>query len=247
MGKQPAQLACLTTLNQARLGRSFNCLGKLRVALAIFDLDETLIAGDSDHAWGEFMIERGLVAADHRAQNDAFYAQYKRGELDADDYFRFACAALAPHDMILLEAARKDFVEQMIMPLMLDKAAQLIEKHRQAGDKLLVITATLEFVTAPIVARLGINDLIAPIAERINDRYTGELAGVPSFGVGKVTRLMAWLEDSPFSLQGSHFYSDSANDLPLLELVDHPVAVDPDPRLRDIAERRQWPIISLRD
>ena len=217
------------------------------MALAIFDLDETLIAGDSDHAWGEFMIDRGLVSAVHRAQNDAFYEQYKRGELDPKAYFRFACAALAPHDMALLENARVDFVEQMIMPLMLDKAAKLIETHRQAGDKLLVITATLEFVTAPIVERLGITDLIAPIPECINGRYTGELMGIPSFGVGKVTRLMAWLEGTEFSLQGSHFYSDSANDLPLLELVDYPVAVDPDPRLRDIAERRQWPIISLRD
>jgi HAD superfamily hydrolase (TIGR01490 family) len=217
------------------------------VALAIFDLDETLIAGDSDHAWGEFMIDRGLVTADHRAQNDAFYEQYKRGELDAGAYYRFACAALAPHTMALLEDTRRDFVEQLIMPLMLDKAASLIQDHRQAGDKLLVITATLEFVTAPIVERLGIADLIAPIPERINDRYTGELVGVPSFGIGKVTRLIAWLAETQFNLQGSHFYSDSANDLPLLELVDHPVAVDPDSRLRDIAERRQWPIISLRN
>jgi HAD superfamily hydrolase (TIGR01490 family) len=217
------------------------------VALAIFDLDETLIAGDSDHAWGEFMINRGLVTADHRAQNDAFYEQYKRGELDANAYYRFACAALAPHTMALLEATRRDFIEQLIMPLMLDKAARLIAEHRRAGDTLLVITATLEFVTAPIVERLGIADLIAPVPERINDRYTGELVGIPSFGIGKVTRLNEWLADTQFSLQGSHFYSDSANDLPLLELVDHPVAVDPDPRLRDIAERRQWPIISLRD
>lgn len=217
------------------------------MALAIFDLDETLIAGDSDHAWGEFMIDKGLVTADHRARNDAFYEQYKRGELDANAYYRFACAALAPHSMALLEETRRDFVEQLITPLMLDKAAHLIEKHRKAGDTLLVITATLEFVTAPIVERLGIADLIAPVPERINDRYTGELVGVPSFGVGKVTRLMAWLAETQFGLKGSHFYSDSANDLPLLELVDHPVAVDPDPRLRDIAERRQWPIISLRD
>lgn len=217
------------------------------MALAIFDLDETLIAGDSDHAWGEFMINRGLVTADHRAQNDAFYEQYKRGELDANAYYRFACAALAPHTMALLEATRRDFIEQLIMPLMLDKAARLIAEHRRAGDTLLVITATLEFVTAPIVERLGIADLIAPVPERINDRYTGELVGIPSFGIGKVTRLNEWLADTQFSLQGSHFYSDSANDLPLLELVDHPVAVDPDPRLRDIAERRQWPIISLRD
>ena len=110
-----------------------------------------------------------------------------------------------------------------------------------------MITATLEFVTAPIVERLGIADLIAPVAELVDGRYTGELVGVPSFGIGKVTRLNAWLAETQFNLQGSHFYSDSANDLPLLELVDHPVAVDPDSRLRDIAERRQWPIISLRD
>jgi HAD superfamily hydrolase (TIGR01490 family) len=217
------------------------------VALAIFDLDETLSAGDSDHAWGEFMINRGLATADHRAQNDAFYAQYKRGELDADAYYRFACAALALHPTALLEATRQDFLEQHIMPLMLDKATHLIEQHRQAGDTLLVITATLEFVTAPIVERLGIADLIAPVAELVDGRYTGELVGVPSFGIGKVTRLNAWLAETQFNLQGSHFYSDSANDLPLLELVDHPVAVDPDSRLRDIAERRQWPIISLRD
>jgi HAD superfamily hydrolase (TIGR01490 family) len=218
------------------------------LALAIFDLDETLISGDSDHAWGEFMIREGLVdAASHRLKNDAFYAQYKRGELDVDAYLRFACQALTEHSAEYLEGLREAFVEQMIKPLMLDQAFALIDRHRQQGDKLLVITATLEFITQPIVAMLGIEDLIAPIPERVDGRYTGAIAGVPSFGPGKVTRLQSWLKDTHYDLQGSHFYSDSANDLPLLELVEHPVAVDPDPRLRAVAEQRQWPIISLRD
>ena len=218
------------------------------MALAIFDLDETLIAGDSDHALGEFMIQQGLVdPVSHRRKNDAFYAQYKRGELDVDAYLRFACKALTEHSADYMEGLRAAFVEQMIKPLMLNQAMALIDRHRQQGDKLLVITATLEFVTQPIVALLGIDDLIAPIPERINGRYTGAIAGIPSFGSGKVTRLQSWLKGTTYDLQGSHFYSDSANDVPLLELVDYPVAVDPDPRLRAIAEARQWPVISLRD
>ena len=133
------------------------------MALAIFDLDETLIAGDSDHAWGEFMIQQGLVdPVSHRRKNDAFYAPYKRGELDVDAYLRFACKALTEHSADYLEGLRAAFVEQMIKPLMLNQAMALIDRHRQQGDKLLVITATLEFVTQPIVALLGIDDLIAP-------------------------------------------------------------------------------------
>lgn len=218
------------------------------MALAIFDLDETLIGGDSDHAWGEFLISKGLVDADsHRLKNDAFYQQYKRGELDVHAYLRFACQALTEHDFDQLFTLREEFVQDFIKPLMLPRANALVEHHRSLGDKLLVITATLEFITEPVVALLGIDELIAPIPERIGDRYTGEIIGVPSFGSGKVTRLQDWLAGTEFDLAGSHFYSDSANDLPLLELVEHPVAVDPDPRLRAVAEKRQWPIISLRD
>ena len=222
--------------------------GDTTLALAIFDLDETLISGDSDHAWGEFLISKGLVdEVSHRQKNDAFYGQYKRGELDVHAYLRFACQALTEHAFDHLCALRTEFVRDFIQPLLLNQASALIEHHRSLDDKLLVVTATLEFITEPIVALLGIDELIAPIPERIGDRYTGEIVGIPSFGPGKVTRLQAWLAGTEFDLKGSYFYSDSANDLPLLELVDHPVAVDPDPRLREIAERRQWSIISLRD
>jgi len=218
------------------------------VALAIFDLDETLISADSDQAWGEFVAARGLVdAREHRRQNEAFYQDYKRGELDIDAYMRFSCSVLAEHDMDRLEALRREFFESTIRPLMLPKAQRLIEEHRSQGDCLLVITATIDFITEPIVEHLGIDNLIAPVPEIRDGRYTGNVTGIPSFREGKVIRVREWLTRTGNTLAGSYFYSDSQNDLPLLELVDFPVAVDPDPALRKVAETRQWPIISLRD
>ncbi len=216
--------------------------------LTIFDLDETLIAADSDHEWGQFVVDKGLVDAQkHKKKNDDFYEQYKAGQLDIDEYLQFSCSVLTQHSIEDLHRFRSQFVAQRILPIILDKAQTLVKKHRQLGDTLLVITSTIEFVTRPIVDEFGIDILIAPDPEIVSNRYTGRIVGVPSFAAGKVTRLEQWLANRQDSLEGSSFYSDSHNDLPLLRLVDNPVAVDPDPILREKAEENQWPIISLRD
>jgi HAD superfamily hydrolase (TIGR01490 family) len=235
--------------------------------LAIFDLDETLIAADSDHEWGRFLVDRGLVDADqHKKKNDAFYADYKAGQLDIDEYLAFACSVLTMYSMQELHAHRADFVAERIQPLVLKKALARVAQHRADGDELLVITSTIEFITRPIVDLFGIETLIAPNPEIRDNRYTGKIVGTPSFGAGKVTRLQQWLAArsntttdslsgnqgvdniSPSNpLSGSYFYSDSHNDLPLLAIVDHPIAVDPDPTLRREAEAKKWQIVSLRD
>ena len=218
------------------------------MALVVFDLDETLIGIDSDHAWGEYIVDAKIVdAADHRQKNQAFYEDYKRGELDIDAYMQFSCGVLASHDEAFLLAHRETFVDERIRPYLLPKAATLIQKHRDAGDLIVVVTATIEFVTAPIVKLLGIEHLVAPMPEKIDGQYTGQLSGIASFGAGKVIRLKQWLQENPASMQGSYFYSDSINDLPLLNVVDHPFAVDPDDQLRQLATQNKWPIISLRD
>lgn len=218
------------------------------MALAIFDLDNTLLGGDSDHAWGEFLVEQGLVDPDHhRRQNDEFYRQYCEGGLDIDAYLRFALAPLAGktvQELIPLHAA---FMASHIQPMMLPKAAALVEQHRQAGDTLMIITATNDFVTGPIARELGIAVLLASQAEVVDGRYTGKPTGLPCFQHGKVTRLEQWMAANNATLNGSYFYSDSHNDLPLLSEVDHPVAVDPDERLAAVASEKGWPIISLRD
>jgi HAD superfamily hydrolase (TIGR01490 family) len=217
------------------------------LALAIFDLDETLISIDSDHAWGEFLEQAGLVDADaHRKQNDAFYEDYKLGQLDIDAYLSFACEVLAQYEMAELKDFRAKFIEDRILPVVLPKAKALVESHRQQGDELLVITSTSRFVTEPIVALFGIDNLIAPEPEIVDDRYTGNIVGTPSYREGKVTRLNDWLQGRPFTMAGSYFYSDSHNDLPLLKVVDHPVAVDPDDTLRQVAASAAWQTISLR-
>ena len=216
--------------------------------LTIFDLDETLIAADSDHEWGQFVVDKGLVDAQkHKKMNDDFYKQYKAGQLDIDEYLQFSCSVLTQYSIEDLHRFRSEFVAQRILPIILDKAQDLVKKHRELGDTLLVITSTIEFVTRPIVDEFGIDILIAPDPEIVSNRYTGRIVGVPSFAAGKVTRLEQWLANRQDSLEGSSFYSDSHNDLPLLRLVDNPVAVDPDPILREKAEENQWSIISLRD
>jgi HAD superfamily hydrolase (TIGR01490 family) len=217
------------------------------VNLAIFDLDETLISSDSDHEWGQFVVDKRLVEPEqHKRRNDEFYDQYKRGELDIEAYLKFACSVLARFPLEELYAYRDEFLQTVIEPLILPRGRQLVKDHQAAGDYLLVITSTIEFVTAPIVQLLGIDTLIAPNPEIRDNRYTGNITGIPSFAAGKVTRLAQWLEGRDMDLAGSYFYSDSHNDLPLLELVDHPVAVDPDDILRAEANKRQWKIISLR-
>ena len=218
------------------------------MALALFDLDETLISEDSDHAWGEYIVDNSLVdAASHRQENRRFYEDYKRGQLDIDAYMRFSCRVLATCQNDILDYHRQRFIEEKIIPIVLPKALELIDSHKRKGDILVVVTATIEFITRPIADLLGIENLIAPIPEQIDGCYTGELSGIPSFGVGKVTRLREWIESRDLSLKDSHFYSDSRNDMPLLNLVDNPVVVDPDPEFAKIAQNRKWPIISLRN
>ncbi len=218
------------------------------MALAIFDLDNTLLDGDSDYLWGQFLVEKGIVDADHyEKENQRFYDEYKAGTLDIMAFLRFSLAPLAEHDMATLQAWHRDFMQEKIRPIMQARAHDLINQHREANDELLIITATNSFVTAPIAASFGVNNLIATEPEIRHGRYTGGVAGTPCYREGKVERLNAWLAETSHSLDGSCFYSDSHNDLPLLQIVDKPVAVDPDDSLAEVARRQSWPIISLRD
>jgi len=217
------------------------------VALALFDLDNTLLAGDSDHEWGDFLADRGLVDAEaYRRANDAFYAQYQAGTLDIFAFLRFALEPLTRYPVDQLLAWRAEFLAERIEPLVLPAGRRLVEEHRAAGDTPVIITATHSFVTAPIAGLFGVDALIATEPEFVAGRYTGEVAGTPCFQEGKVTRLQEWLTSAGESLAGSHFYSDSRNDLPLLERVDHPVATDPDPALAEAARQRGWPLRTLR-
>lgn len=218
------------------------------MSLAIFDLDNTLLGGDSDHAWGEFLVRRGIVDAElYRTSNDRFYRQYQDGTLDIHAYLAFALEPLTRYDATELAALHADFMRSTIEPLRLRKADALLDEHRARGDWLLIITATNAFITRPIAAWLGVADILATEPEQRDGRYTGRVAGTPCFREGKVTRLHQWLEQNPFDLADASFYSDSRNDLPLLELVGRPVAVDPDDALRATATERGWSIISLRD
>lgn len=217
------------------------------LTLAIFDLDNTLIAGDSDHAWSQFLISEALVDADEVARvNDHFYQQYQTGELDIHEYLEFALAFLAGKTPEQLAPLHQRFMAAVVEPMMLDKAEALIAQHRNQGHELLIITATNRFVTEPIARRLDIPNLIACEPEMNAGRYTGKATGTPSFQQGKVERLNTWLSEQTHTLDGAWFYSDSHNDLPLLELVDHPVAVNPDDILRQTAQSRAWPILDLR-
>jgi HAD superfamily hydrolase (TIGR01490 family) len=217
------------------------------VALAIFDLDNTLIAGDSDHSWGVFLVEKQLVDAEiYRQANDGFYADYKNGTLDIRAYLQFSLAPLTRHSMAELEKLHAEFMRNHIEPLMLPKAEALLQHHRDQGDHLLIITATNGFVTRPIAQHLGVGDILATDPEVIDGRYTGNFVGAPCFQAGKITHLHEWLKHTQHSLEGAYFYSDSINDLPLLEQVDHPVVVDADERLAAIARERSWKAISLR-
>ncbi len=218
------------------------------MSLAIFDLDNTLLGGDSDHSWGEFLVEQGLVDADHfRQQNNHFYEQYKAGTLNIFEFLAFALEPLTRFTNAQLSTLHAQFMREKIAPLYLPKAEALIQHHKDQGDDLLVITATNRFVTAPIATALGIDELLATDPEIVDGRYTGKVSGTPCFQEGKVKRLQTWMQDYQGTLQGSYFYSDSINDLPLLKLVDNPVAVDPDDRLKQHAESAGWKVISLRN
>lgn len=218
------------------------------VSLAIFDLDNTLLSTDSDHAWGEFLLEQGAVdPVAYREANERFMADYNAGTLDMAAFLEMALKPLADNSPEQLSAWHQQFMISKIEPHILPKAEELLARHRTRGDTLLIITATNRFITAPIAERLGVDHLIAVNPEVKEGRYTGRVSGIPSYREGKVTRLQQWLEDQNMSMEGAWFYSDSHNDLPLLENVEHPVAVDPDDTLRKVAEERQWRIMSLRD
>jgi HAD superfamily hydrolase (TIGR01490 family) len=218
------------------------------VSLAIFDLDNTLIAGDSDYLWGQFLVDSGIV--DHDAYEEAntrFYEDYRNGCLDIVEFLEFALSPLAAHDPETLYRWRAEFIETKIQPILLPAAQALIDKHRAMGDVPLIITATNGFVTEPIAELYGIEHLIATTPEFVNGRFTGRFEGIPCFRDGKVARLEEWLAEQDRDFAGSWFYSDSHNDLPLLSRVAHPVAVDPDDSLALYAQEKGWPIISLRD
>jgi len=215
------------------------------MALALFDLDNTLLRGDSDYAWGEFLTEKGIVDAQtHQRENDRFYQQYLDGELDIYEFLDFQLRPLAQHPRAQLDQWRSEYLQRYIQPMITPQAQALVSKHRERGDTPVIITATNSFVTRPIADLFGVKHLIATEPEIINGEFTGKVEGLPSFQEGKVTRLKQWLNHPgrELSLTGSWFYSDSHNDLPLLEIVDNPVAVNPDPELRSIAKQRGWPV-----
>lgn len=218
------------------------------MSLAIFDLDNTLLSTDSDHAWGEFLLEQGAVdPVEYRQANERFMADYNAGTLDINAFLAVALKPLAENTPEQLAAWHQQFMASKIEQHILPKAEELVARHRTRDDTLLIITATNRFITGPIAERLGIDHLIAVEPEVVDGHYTGKVSGVPSYREGKVTRLQAWLEDQEITLDGAWFYSDSHNDIPLLEKVDNPVAVDPDDTLRKVAEERHWRIMSLRD
>jgi HAD superfamily hydrolase (TIGR01490 family) len=215
--------------------------------LAIFDLDHTLLTGDSDFLWGQFLCEQGIVDADHyAAQNQAFYAAYQAGTLDIHAFCAFSFKPLTEHPRAQLEAWRGAFVRDKILPVIAAEAPGLVAAHRAAGDFTLIMTATNRFITEPVAAHLGVDALIATDPEEVAGRFTGRVAGTPNFQNGKVIRLAEWRRAQSQNFDHVTFYSDSHNDLPLLETADVAVAIDPDPVLAETARARSWPIRSLR-
>lgn len=218
------------------------------MSLAIFDLDNTLIADDSDYLWGQFLVDQGIVDKEqYENANAKFYDDYRQGTLDIVEFLNFSLRPLADNPVEQLYQWRTQFITEIITPILLKPAQELVDKHRDRGDTLLVITATNRFVTEPIVKLYGIDNLLATTPEFINGQYTGGFIGVPCFREGKVTLLQEWLKNSTETLEDSWFYSDSHNDLPLLNLVDYPVAVDPDEKLAAFAQQANWSMISLRN
>ena len=218
--------------------------------VVLFDLDNTLLAGDSDYEWGQFLVDHGILErASYEAQNRAYYDQYAAGRLDIHEYLGFALRPLAEHTREELEGWHAEFMAARIVPMIAPQARALVRAHRDAGDLCAIITATNSFVTAPIAREFGLEHLIATEPESRHGRFTGRVAGTPCFRDGKLRRLEEWLAGLGRRLEDfaeSTFYSDSHNDLPLLERVTRPVAVDPDAQLAAEARRRGWAVISLR-
>jgi HAD superfamily hydrolase (TIGR01490 family) len=217
--------------------------------LALFDLDNTLLEGDSDHAWGEFLISNSLVEEKaHRDKNDHFYDQYKQGALDIHGYVAFTLEPVMQLDRIQRTQLLAEFMKQSVEPIILDKGRELVRTHLDAGDFCIIITATNEFISTPIATLLNADLIIATELQISNDMYNGKISGTPCYQDGKVSKLNAWLDqqETRFNLSDAVFYSDSINDLPLLQEVATPVAVDPDQRLLEKAESEGWKILTLR-
>ncbi len=218
--------------------------------LALFDLDNTLLSGDSDFEWSQFLIEQGVLDRElFEAKNLEFYEQYKAGTLDIHAFLDFQLKPLSRHKRKELDHWHEDFMRIKVRPMMNAAGKKLVASHRAAGDICVIITATNSFVTAPVAHEYGVEFLIATEPEQKNGEFTGNVHGVPSFREGKITRLEAWMKQHDWtwgSFADTTFYSDSLNDLPLLTLVKNPVAVDPDDTLRAHAEEHGWRIISLR-
>ncbi|TNF88265.1 MAG: HAD family hydrolase [Gammaproteobacteria bacterium] len=217
------------------------------MTLAIFDLDHTLLDGDSDYLWGEYMVENRIVdEQEYRQRNLVFFEDYQRGELDNEVYLEFALKPLTRYSIEELYAWRADYVENWIKPIIVPGAARLLERHRAQDHELLIISATNLFITEPIAALLDVPTVLSTEPEIIDNRYTGRYLGTPTYQDGKVTVLREWLNNTGHDLVGSYFYSDSINDRALLEIVENPVAVHPDDELKHIAESRGWKIIDLK-
>ena len=217
------------------------------MALALFDLDNTLLADDSDFLWGCFLVDNGLVdKTAYDEANQRFYADYKKGTLDIFEFLAFSLKPLTQFSMEKLAELHNEFMKKHIISAMTKKGIAQIQRHRDNGDFTVIITATNSFVTGPIAKAFQVDDLIATEPEIIDGRYTGNVAGTPCFQKGKITRLNQWLENTAHDLENSTFYSDSHNDLSLLELVTIPIAVDPDDELKAIALARNWEIRSFR-
>lgn len=215
--------------------------------LTLFDLDHTLLAGDSDYLWGRFLVDEGVVDAERYSfANERFHAQYEAGDLDIHAYQRFALAPLLEQPLARMHALRRDFVARVVTPVIARHARALIAYHHERGDTVAIITATNYFITEPIAELLGIDTLIATEPEIVDGAYTGEIAGTPSFQEGKIVRAKDWVADQPHPFEHVTFYSDSLNDLPLLRWADTAIAVDPDDTLAAAAREAGWPIISLR-
>jgi HAD superfamily hydrolase (TIGR01490 family) len=218
--------------------------------LALFDLDNTLLAGDSDYEWGQFLVDRGVLdREEYEEQNHAYYGQYAAGTLDIHEYLGFALRPLADHGADDLKRWHDEFMHARILPMITRQARALVLAHLEADDLCAIVTATNSFVTAPIAREFGVLHLVATEPESVGGRFTGRVAGTPCFREGKIRRVHEWLSGLGHRLgefDESSFYSDSHNDLPLLEQVSRPVAVDPDESLAAEARRRGWPVISLR-
>jgi HAD superfamily hydrolase (TIGR01490 family) len=220
-----------------------------KTKVALFDLDHTLLPIDSDFTWGEFTHAIGWTDRDEfKRRNDAFYEDYKAGRLDMRAYVRFATDAIRERGREAAFAVRERYMREVIGPVIRPEALELVRGHQRAGDRVLIVTATNDFITRPIADAFGVDELIAvQLAVGADGWITGEIEGVPSLREGKVTRVGDWLLANGLRWEGveTTFYSDSMNDLPLLERADHPVATNPEPRLREIAAARGWRILDL--